>query len=97
MEYAKLVSAPMLQLIKFSIDNARSFLDDMRKDMEEEELESMTIKQFRNQLIDQAMEFFGNELNPDTGADCPKFIAEVIQELVNKMTINQVMDYRAAF
>ena len=97
MQNADLVSAPMLQLIKFSIDNARSFLDDMRKDMEEEELENMTIKQFRDQLIDQATEFFGNELNPDAGSDCPQFIAEVIQELVNKMTIQQVIDFRAAW
>lgn len=94
MESSKCISPLMLQLIRSTIDNARSFIEDMQLDMEEEELENMTIKDFRNQLISTSMEFFGNELDPDNGMECPAFITDVIGEIVNKMNIKQLTNSR---
>jgi hypothetical protein len=91
MENHKFLSLPMKAVIEYVITNSVQFCQDMRMDMTEEELEEMSVKDFRNQILDNATVFFAQELEPDGNADVPPHIVTCIKERVAQLSIGQLI------
>jgi hypothetical protein len=81
-------SQPLRTLINFTIKSAIDFCMDMRQDEMPEEVENMTLKSIRNQVIYQASDFFAQELGTD---EAPELIVDYIIARVNEMPIAVVL------
>lgn len=93
MENFRLLSSPMKAVIDHVIENAISFTSDMRKDMEADEFEEMTVKDIRNQVLDSAVEFFAQELEPDGHADVHPHIISCIKERAGELSLGQLLGH----
>lgn len=93
MENYRLLSSPMKAVIDNVIENAISFTSDMRLDMEADGFEGMTVKDIRNQVLDSAVEFFAQELEPDGNADVHPHIVTCINERIGELSLGQLLGY----
>ena len=91
MENFKILSTPMKALIDYCIENSVEFCADMRKDDEGSE-GNMTVKDFRNQVLDNATEFFSQELE---SWDLSGHITSAIKVRVDDMSLAQLIGAKA--
>lgn len=91
MENFKILSSPMKALIDYCIENSVEMCADMRKDMDDHE-DNMTVRDFRIQVLDNAIEFFSQELE---SWNLSGHITAVIKERVNNMSLAQLIGARA--
>jgi hypothetical protein len=91
MENHRLLSLPMANLLEYVITNSVQFCQDMRMDMTKEELEEMSVKDFRNQILDNATVFFAQELEPDGNADVHPHIVTCLKERIGQLSIGQLI------
>jgi hypothetical protein len=88
MEHFKILSLPMKALIDHCIRNSVEFCADMRMDMSEQECENMTVKDFRIQVLDNATEFFSQELE---SWELSGHITSAIKVRVDDMSLAQLI------
>jgi hypothetical protein len=84
------LSKPMRALVDHVIYNAVDLSSDMRLDLDKDEVEALTIKEIRTMVFMNAVVFFGQELDQDSGVDdeqIPAYIRQAINERVDSMDV----------
>lgn len=79
-------------LMKNSIESATEFVGDMVLELSVEEREAITIKEYRDMVINQAIEFTANRFDPDyMNADIvSKPMQSAIRNYVKEMSLEDL-------